>query len=461
MTVRRITEERAIIWLHVIEAFPWVILIIVGLVFVLCAPPAHAQSHPADQSYLQTAGSTLSGQTHFATDLFVTNATGDPVDISIIFKPVNSSIGIVILPNRIHLGPHEYKELIDPLPSLGINGIGMLIFNPCLAGADCAAVIDYHSNPHTPRYIEHSSNYREVSISARIYSYVGTPASGTRGELYPALPWYDIASVDGAAAGLDRPFITGIRAIGHWRTNINVANASEFSATEIVAMLYDGLGVSRGVWSASLNPFDNRQIATEDMFPVLRESRLNRQPPVLNPWVRFEQIAVVPTSEAASYGCANGCPGFLVQGSMIDSLSGDAMRLVAQFEKVNQSSEVAAARMDVRLAGSGVTDTTAVSTAAHVNLSRGGAQLDGATLKWIMTPAGIQARPATSEVLSRPARVADVLHFAFKGPQCGIEPTASGYLVRKPNGAPWVHIGVGELAGVMEMCGAKRSTEAQ
>jgi hypothetical protein len=449
------TARRIAVYVKFVLELLAIVAIIVAVAYVL-ATPLHAQSHPADQSYLQTAGHALSGTTTFATDLFVTNATGDPVDISILFKPVNSPMSWMVLPNRIHLGPHEYKELVDPLPSFGITGIGMLIFNPCLSGADCSAVIDQTSNPHAPRYIEHSSNYREVSISARIYSYVGTPASGTRGESYPALPWYDVASIDGAAAGLDRSFITGIRATGHWRTNINVANASEFSATEIVATLYDGLGVSRGVWSASLNPLDNRQIAAEDMFPVLRESRFNRQPPVLNPWVRFEQIAVVPTADAAAYGCASGCPGFLVQGSMIDSLSGDAVRLVAQFEKVNQSSEVAAAQMGAHAIGG--SPMGSVVSSANAEPARGQNVPRTVADRQI---ASTQAWPATSEVLSRPARIADVLRFTFKGPQCSIEPIASGYLVRKPNGAPLADIGVGELAGVMEMCGAATSGGAQ
>jgi hypothetical protein len=419
----------------------WILALLL-LAFIFITAPAHAQSHPADQSYLQTAGHALSGSTTFATDIFVTNATGDPVDISILFKSVNSSAGWMILPNRIHLGSHEYKELVDPLPSFGIAGIGMLIFNPCLAGADCSSVIDQTSNPHAPRYIEHSSNYREVSISARIYSYIqGTDCSHgcTRGESYPALPWYDVASVDGAAAGLDRPFITGIRALGHWRTNINVANASEFSATEIVATLYDGLGVSRGAWSASLGPLDNRQIAAEDMFPVFRESRFNRQPPVLNPWVRFEQIAVVPTADAAAYGCANGCPGFLVQGSMIDSLcvppqgetacTSDVMRLVAQFDQPDRSR----------------TGEPPSHCAEHPGTCGG------------LAPLSLHVAVKSAST----SRIADVLRFTFKGPQCSIEPIASGYLVRKPNGAPLADIGVGELAGVMEMCGAATSTKEQ
>ena len=51
-----------------------------------------------------------------------------------------------------------------------------------------------------------------------------------------------------------------------------------------------------------------------------------------NLFVKVTQIASTPTGDAAQFGCADGCPGFLAYGSLLDNVTNDATTLESIFE---------------------------------------------------------------------------------------------------------------------------------
>lgn len=327
-----------------------VFLATLALVFValLYPLPMKAQNfRPASQIYLPIGGHAVAGATTYATDLRVSNASADPVSVSITFVRANASDTDPhfplqrYIPDAFRLGPFErgYEVPDGKLVELGVSGIGLLIFDGCKVGADCSTAYDMLRG----KRIERGPNVlarRDISVEARIHSYASGrgPLGGTRGDSYPAIPWYMAATPDGKAAGMDHVFITGIRDDARFRTNLGFVNVSEYSSTKLIVTLFDGAGIERGQYVQPLGPLESTPpISVETMFSVLATNRFNRMPPIAGAWVNVEQSGIEPNALAAAQrdvilGCADGCPGFMAYGTMIDNTTGDAMPMEAQFD---------------------------------------------------------------------------------------------------------------------------------
>ncbi len=295
------------------------------LLALLLAAPLVAQ-HPADQVFLQSLGH--SGA--YRSDVWITNATRDPLSVSLIFSPVNASEGdrhfpiVRRYPGVISLLPGEPGlEIADVFDRLGISGFGLVVFNACLAGADCTP------NPATGL----NPNYRDISVTSRVWS--GT--AGTRGESFPGVEWYGYISAADPES-LRHVSIGDIKNTQQLRTNLMLANVSEWSSCEMFVILFDGLGNERARKSYHLRPLENIQLSTGVEFPELNAvNRLNRQPLISSPWFRIEQAGVTPTPQAAGAYCHNGCPAFLAQGVLVDSQTlGDGIALL-RYEVVRGS----------------------------------------------------------------------------------------------------------------------------
>src|SRR5205085_7139148 len=178
----------------------------------------------ADQVYLPIGGHIQGGNALFVSDVFISNLSTDTVTVSVIFSSGtntgNAAPQTSFAP--ITLGPLERRELLDFFGNnLGItNGLGMVIFNACKQGADCSAATQDASG--------FSPNFRNISVESRIYSTI-SGVNGTTGQDIAGMPWYSFVTMDQAATGLDRVFITGIRNTPQYRTNIGIVNASQYS----------------------------------------------------------------------------------------------------------------------------------------------------------------------------------------------------------------------------------------
>lgn len=311
------------------------LFLVITILALLLATSANAQNfRAADQVYVVVAGHAVSGDKEFSTELHVTNLSRDPVNVSITYARANTFNADTErfperLPVHIHLSPNEYREIpADKVAEMGISGFGMLVFDACFEGADCS----YFTAWRFAYAAVHESPTRAISVEAIIRSNCavvvnGQTKVGTCGDSYAGIPWFD------AARQNERLVITGIRSTTQYRTNLTLANASEFSSTYIVATLFDGTtGMQRGQYTVHLGPLESMQMSAAAMFPALAANRLQRIPPVLNPWVRIEQSGIVATADAWRFGCANGCPPYLAQGSLIDNQSGDAMPLMPSIE---------------------------------------------------------------------------------------------------------------------------------
>jgi len=313
---------------------------------MLCAAGAFASNfRVADQVYVPAAGHIASSRT-FLTDVYISNVTDDSVDVSVMFidgsgiqqfKPGQNGYSLT-------LAPRERREMVDFIAApkaqgglaLGIppaNGVlGQLVFNGCKAGQDCTPDPASGENP----------NFRDISVETRIYSVdnanASTPTTApSNGQLFAGLPWYSYVSSDSSAAGLDKVFITGLRntglagQTGTYRTNLGVANASQFSTTTLLLKLFDGkTGVQIGSdKTITLGPLQISQPGVGALFTPFTGTTAT------NAYVTIEQVATatLPTSDAVANGCADGCPAFFAWGSLLDNFTGDAITLEAQYFK--------------------------------------------------------------------------------------------------------------------------------
>jgi len=316
---------------------------------MLCAAGAFASNfRVADQVYVPAAGHVASSRT-FITDVFLTNTADDAVDVSVLFT---GSDGVIRqfkngqpLGYQLTLAAHERREIVDfvgaPLSQGGLNlnqVIGQLVFNGCKApNQDCTPDKISGENP----------NFRNISVETRIYSVdnanaANPSAAASNGQLFAGLPWYSYVSSNASNAGLDKVFITGLRntggagQTGTYRTNIGLANASQFSTTTLLVKLFDGktgaqigctLGGSACDKQVTLGPLTQQQPGVGALFPTFVGATAT------NAYVTVEQIPSLtqPTTDAHDNGCDDGCPAFFAYGSMLDNATGDATTLEAQY----------------------------------------------------------------------------------------------------------------------------------
>lgn len=279
----------------------------------------------ADQIYVPAAGHASSSSATFVSDVFISNLTGDSVDISVIFSSGTGGTQLPF-PKVLTLLPNERRELPDfLLNTLRIqSGLGQLIFNACLAGATCTP------DPFTGL----NTNYRDISVESRIYSFpLGGSASTspTVGQLFSGIPWYNYVSESSLAVNLDKVFITGVRNTPQYRTNMGFVNGSQFSTTTITAKLFDGRTNNLLAQNSfTLGPLGWLQttVGSGSLFPSFTSSATST-----NAYVTVEQGGTQKTSEADANGCPNGCPAFFTYGSQLDNQTNDPTTLEAQYLK--------------------------------------------------------------------------------------------------------------------------------
>lgn len=287
----------------------------------------------ADQVYVPAAGKVGT----FASDVYVSNVNAFPVTVSVIF-----STGVTgtqtNFANLFSLAANERKEFVDfvgtaPPNGLGLSSaLGMLVFNGCKQGADCGVATQ---DPNTGI----SPNFADISVESRIYATgaISSIPTGTTGQLFSGLPWYNFVSQDQQNNGLDSVFITGIRTTGSgagtFRTNIGVVNASQFSNTTIVIKLFKGDGTKIGSDKLiPLQPLGTIQQNVTDMFPGASGTNL---------YVTVSQQNSSATSDSPASCGTSGCAGFYAYGSVLDNTTTDATTLEAQYTKSLTSSQIA------------------------------------------------------------------------------------------------------------------------
>jgi hypothetical protein len=295
----------------------------VAAAVVLFAGAAMASNfRAADQVYVPAAGHVSSASATFISDVFISNLSDQSVDVSVIFS-TGAGGTQTPFPKVVTLAPRERRELLDFVGNtLHItSGLGQLIFNACLAGADCTP------NPDTGL----NANYRNISVESRIFSVAlgANPLTApTNGQLFSGIPWYNFVSESAVGAGLDKAFITGVRNTVQFRTNVGFVNASQFSTTTITATLINGLtGIAIGTpASFTLGPLGTVQQAIGNIFPAFPQAAAST-----NAYIVFQQSGTTPTADAQANGCPTGCPAFFAFGSTLDNQTQDATTLEPQY----------------------------------------------------------------------------------------------------------------------------------
>ncbi len=296
-------------------------------VMLIAAGAMASNFRAADQVYVPVAGHAVGGGATFISDVFISNLSADPISISVI---LSSSAGgtQTNFNNKITLLANERKEFLDFFPSvLGVSsGLGQLVFNACKQGGDCnVTTCPGGSSGVCP-------DFRNISVESRIYSILNSfpnPATApTTGQLFSGIPWYNFVSSDAAPVGLDKVQIVGFRNNGSYRSNIGLVNASQYSTTTLRVKLLDGAtGSQIGTFDQALAPLGQVQSSVDSKIPAFTGAT------AVNAYVTVEQLNTIPTGDAATNGCNNGCPAFFAYGSVLDVQSGDATTLEAQYLK--------------------------------------------------------------------------------------------------------------------------------
>jgi hypothetical protein len=303
----------------------------VAAALVLVAATASASNfRGADQVYVPIAGHVAGATGTFITDVYISNLSADPVTVSVIFQerrpdlPPDGTVGREF-PNAISLRPFERKQYLDFFVSaLNINTaiVGQLIFNGCRTGQDCGPATQ---NPQTGV----SPHFRPISVESRTYQVLPTRPGETTGQLLTGYPWYSFVSQRQSNVGLHEVFITGITVTGGpgqlntYRTNVGFVNASQYSSTVLVARLYretlDNLVETARV---GLAPLGNVSGGLNQFFPSAPQGS--------NYFMIVSQTETAPFGNVP-VGCEDGCPAFIVYGSVLDNVSGDATTLEPQY----------------------------------------------------------------------------------------------------------------------------------
>lgn len=312
--------------------------IAVAAALMLVAVGASASNfRAADQVYIPVAGHLQGSSGTFISDVYLANLTDDTVSVSVIYQPIGANLNPpagqpigVEFKNVIELAPRERKEFLDFFQSaLGQpSGFGQLIFNGCKKGEDCGVATQ---DPFTGV----SEHFRDIAATSRVYQIPNGSGANppTTGQLFTGIPWYHFVSAEQAENGLDKVFIQGVTHTGvagqpgTFRTNLGVANASQYSFTTIIFKLYRGRLRDEDLvdqYQVQLGPLGNIQVGFADAFP--------RAPLGGNYFVTVEQRPGAATSDAPA-DCTAGCPAFLAFGSVLDNISGDATSLESVYLK--------------------------------------------------------------------------------------------------------------------------------
>ena len=319
-------------------------LVLAAAVALIAVSGMASNFRAADQVYVPAAGKLTTGSGTFVSDVWVQNLSNEPVTVSVIYTRSQGTGDTTpqYANNLFTLAARERREFPDFVGTAAPRGLGLsaffgtLIFNACRQGADCINGTDPNTGVNP--------NFRDIAVFSRIYSIppgrtpADNPAPPTNGQAFPGIPWYNYVSSKAANApdgrNLGRVFITGFRNTGTnqpgtYRSAVGLMNASQFSETTLQVDLYrgDNPDVPVATKNITLPPLNHIQQNLSAMFPEFPAGAN-----ATNAFIRVTQVASTPTGDAAQFGCADGCPGFLAYGSLLDNVTNDATTLEPIFE---------------------------------------------------------------------------------------------------------------------------------
>lgn len=255
-------------------------------------------------------------QSFFKTDLFINSLASDTIEVTIAFLPIGGGDNRQAANDTRTVGtiaPGDMITVTDAVQTiLGVSAFGgQAILFACRAGGDCE---------------NNENDIRNITVQARVYtegSGVLCPnnaASCSFGQLFTGQPWYAYISASAAADQLDRALITGIIANDDVRSNIGIANASEFSSTTIRVELFNQDGTRIGTFNENLAPLGMVQRGVTSMFPGFTGRG----------YVVLTQTGVTPT-DPGNPEVADGIPGFFAYGSVLVRSTNDPITQEAMF----------------------------------------------------------------------------------------------------------------------------------
>lgn len=303
---------------------------------VLIAGSAMASNfRAADQVYIPAAGHINQAAGSFVSDVTVSNMSTDSVTVSVIYTPTGDNQTPDYRNNLFTLAPFERREFPDFVAAAAPNGLGIasgfgtLIFNACRAGADCTTGQDEFGN---------HPDYRNITVFSRIYFQPVAAGSGTTGQAFPGIPWYNYVSSRATttpSGNLGFVSINGLRQTGTsgvpgtYRGNIGLMNASQFSRTNLRVTLYQGSNrTPLGVFNKELGPLNHTQGNITDLFPAVGSVPSN-----VNLYVTVEQTSSTAVAGAPESCGSDGCPGFLAYAAVLDNISADATTVEPVYEQ--------------------------------------------------------------------------------------------------------------------------------
>lgn len=268
----------------------------------------------ADLVYMPAVARTAGGGgAFFKTDVVIANLSNDTITVDVVYLPTGNTRdnrpgldNFVRLPN---LAPGE-RRVIDDFMKASFNldeANGHALFFACRANGNCN---DCDAS---------GGDCRLISVTGRIYN---EQTTGTFGQLFPGLPWYNRASLDDVGFDSDRVVINGVRETGApnqsgYRTNIGLVNFASYTSTTLELTLFNAQNQQIGQASVTLGPLAHHQQRITQIFPGFTGSG----------YVRIRQTSATPAS-----GETEDINGFFAYGSLLDNRTGDPTTLESVFE---------------------------------------------------------------------------------------------------------------------------------
>jgi len=288
-------------------------LMVVSAALAMVAGSTMASNFRSGDLIYLPAVARLQGGSFFNTDVVIANLNNEPVVVSVVYAPTgvdNSTVTSGPNVKDITLAAQERREIVDVMKTVfNLDAAnGYLLFFACKQGGNCSSSCG--TNPTDPR---------SITVEGRIYNQL---SDRTFGQSFTGYPWYSYISANDAARNLDKVTIDGIRVSGSlgvsgFRTNLGIVNASVDYRSTMRITLFNNNGSVFGTATRDMAPLQHLQEPISSMFPGFTGAG----------YVQLEQVS----TPLAPGGCAQGNPGFLAYGSLLDNVSNDPTTLETQY----------------------------------------------------------------------------------------------------------------------------------